>query len=343
MTDKLASSKANWPIYTGNRKPQDVSIPEPPPWRQYHHNVSPNDGYYNNYGEADAKRAKTYIPSKEVVKMVNAAIFLRRPLLVEGKPGSGKSSLAYSIACELKLGPVLRWNITSRSTRSEGLYAYDVLTRLHDYQLQQNSGQNIGDYFKLGPLGTAMLPTKRPRVLLIDELDKADIDLPNDLLHVLEEGTFEIDELKRESKVDISIPTTDGTSATICNGLIECSEFPIVIMTSNGERDFPLPFLRRCLRLYVHTPDEEQLKNIVLQHFSKKFDDPSNKLQLLIKAFVESNKNGTVATDQLLNAVYMTFGENVQNIEEDTLKKIQETLMQSLQDNIGPVQDDNSK
>jgi MoxR-like ATPase len=135
---------------------------------------------------------------------------LRRPLLVTGPPGSGKSSLAYAVARELRLGPVLRWNITSRATLHDGLYQYDPLSRLYaagraaarevppDDELPTDGG--LQDHLRLGPLGTALLPYGRPRALLIDEIDKCDLDLPNDLLNILEEGQYEIPELVRAAR-----------------------------------------------------------------------------------------------------------------------------------------------
>ena len=131
--------------------------------------------------------------------MVNTALFLRRPLLITGKPGSGKSTLAHSVAYELNLGPVLRWPITTRSTLQDGLYRYDAIARLHEASLRGGTPK-IGPFVQLGPLGTAMVPTRWPRVLLIDEIDKSDIDLPNDLLNIFEEGEFEIPELASGSR-----------------------------------------------------------------------------------------------------------------------------------------------
>src|SRR5262249_15364466 len=143
-------------------------------------------------------------PGAEELEMINAALYLRRPLLVTGSPGAGKSTLAHSVAAELGLGRVLRWPIVSRTRLVDGLYHYDAIARLQDVQVAAHSRAggvdpttDIGSYVRLGPLGTALLPSDTPRVLLIDELDKSDIDLPNDLLNVLEEGEFSIPELER--------------------------------------------------------------------------------------------------------------------------------------------------
>jgi len=144
-------------------------LPDPPPWRRF---------------GTQRPRGTTFQASPEEKQAINAALYLRRPLLVTGKPGTGKTSLAFAVANELKLGRVLRWSITSRSTVSEGLYRYDAIGRMQDRQLHPKETPDIGKYLRLGPLGTALLPSKLPRVLLVDELDKSDIDLPNDLLDI---------------------------------------------------------------------------------------------------------------------------------------------------------------
>src|SRR5262249_6461132 len=182
---------AGWKLFQGDGQVRDVCFPPPPPWR--------------NLARAAAHRGETYRPTEREVDMVNAALHLRRPLLIEGPPGSGKSSLVYAVQRELKLGPVLHWPINSRSTLRDGLYRYDAVGRMNDKgrQILNTAGEgvvsdeDIGDYLVLGPLGTALVPSDRPRALLIDEIDKSDVDLPNDLLHVLENGWFEIAELVR--------------------------------------------------------------------------------------------------------------------------------------------------
>lgn len=210
--------------------------------------------------------------------MVNAALYLRRPLLITGRPGTGKSSLAYAVARELGWGSVLRWSITSRSALQQGLYFYDAVARLQEASLQTNavpgvpaatsSIPDIGRFIRLGPLGTALLPTRCPRVLLIDELDKSDIDLPNDLLNIFEEGEYIIPELQRlRTQEPVQVLPYDGEDLVpVVEGRVRCNTFPFVVITSNGEREFSGPFLRRCLRLKLNPPDPTKLARILDAH-----------------------------------------------------------------------------
>jgi MoxR-like ATPase len=261
------------------------------------------------------ERGRLYQAGDDLIELVNAALYLRRPLLVTGKPGTGKSSLAYSIAHELTLGPVLYWGITSRSTLQESLYRYDAIGRLQETNLHRVTGDagpapDIGRYVQLGPLGTALLPQVRPRVLLIDELDKSDIDLPNDLLNVFEEGRFDIPELGRlptdQSTVDVMIH--DGTDRVpVPRGRVRCRAFPIVVITSNGEREFPPAFLRRCVRLDLRPPDADRLTKIVdaLLGGDGAGEAGAAERDQLIANFVDRREQGDLATDQLLNALYL--------------------------------------
>jgi len=322
LFDKEKDMTANWLIFQSEvTAPHDgiKRLPDPPPWREM--KGIPVDL------PLEAEPDPHYIVDQETAQLVNAAIYLRRPLLVTGKPGTGKSSLARAIAYQLQLGKVLIWSITSRSNLKDGLYTYDAIGRLQDANMPGDETPQLGKYFRLGPLGTALLPSKNPRVLLIDELDKSDIDLPNDLLHVFEEGWFEIPELVRVAKphpdVDVRIYGSES-EIKIWGGRIECRAFPIVIMTSNGEREFPAPFLRRCIRLDLKEPDKETLARIVRSHFDL---HELNQAQLdLLERFMEKRKQKSLATDQLLNAIFM-----VKNEIHDP--EIQDNLLRALSTN----------
>jgi MoxR-like ATPase len=310
---------SEWKVFRGNDLPHDAisRLPPPPPWRDF-----------RKLGES---RGSTYRPSEHEIEMVNAALYLRRPLLVTGTPGTGKSSLAYSVARELGLGPVLRWSINSRSTLVEGLYQYDALARLRDANLEELGqatsranaagtvetirGGDIGRYLKLGPLGTALLPDDRPRVLLVDELDKSDIDLPNDLLHVFEEGAYEIPELVRIAdlapEVAVLPDGVEGTGdkVTIRGGRVRCEAFPFVVLTSNGERELPPAFLRRCLRLDIAAPSEDRLRQIIQAHLD---GVETGTVEKILADYIQRRDSGhLLATDQLLNAIYLVAQGNL--------------------------------
>ncbi len=325
---------ANWHIYKGAGSPHndiEQRLPAPPNWRTF---------------KTD-RRGETYQVSGDEIELVNAALYLRRPLFISGKPGVGKSLLAYAVAHELNLGPVLLWPITTRVTLKDGLYDYDAIARLQDASLQSKNptsplasplglsdstlAPDIGKYLRLGPLGTALLPAKKPRVLLIDEIDKGDIDLPNDLLHIFEEGEFVIPELARLSQQSEEIyvmpynGVSDNDRIIIKAGRVLCDAFPFIILTSNGEREFPPAFLRRCLRLDMKFPNEKQLTEIVKAHLGPTL---SRQAERLIKDFSDRlEKKEDLATDQLLNAIYLTTQANITLDDRDMLKK---ALLRSL-------------
>ena len=310
----------DWKIFKGNNT-QDTNwtLPEPPSWRDFN----------NSESDPKKRRAETFQARSEEIDLVNAALYLRRPLLVTGKPGTGKTSLAYAVAYELGLGEVLHWPITTRTTLKDGLYNYDAIGRLQDAKDKDKDKDNlaeIGKYINLSSLGTALLPSDKPRVLLIDEIDKSDIDLPNDLLHIFEDGEFEIPELRRiADKLDqVEVQTAyKDQKATIEKGRIRCTSFPFVILTSNGERDFPPPFLRRCIRLNIQEPDKTELERIVKAHLQLD-DELSEKADNLIEQFLKKRQNGELATDQLLNAVYLVTRENspTGTTKDDLIEKI---------------------
>ncbi|WP_320779701.1 MoxR family ATPase [Streptomyces sp. CRN 30] len=304
-----------WPVYTGTSAPHDGidELPGPPPWRSFDGGPAlptPADHQDASATSPDRlHRARTYRATDRAVQLVNAALYLRRPLLVTGPPGSGKSSLPYAVARELRLGPVLRWNIASRTTLHDGLYSYDPLSRLYAAgraaAAEVPPDGELEDHLRLGPLGTALLPYGRPRALLIDEIDKGDLDLPNDLLNVLEEGQYEIPELVRAARHTPSAEVmVDGTDdrVTVERGRVRCRAFPFVVLTSNGEREFPPAFLRRCVRLELHQPRATHLEQIVRAHLG----EPDAYARELIARFLSRGTDGELATDQLLNALYVT-------------------------------------
>jgi len=316
----------DWWIYRGTGRPlQDVvlaeRLPSAPPWRTFTGGPLPElDVVPPDDGEADRRLGmEHHLSARHVdpheVEMVNAALYLRRPLLVTGRPGSGKSTLAYRISRELGLGRVLRWPITSLTTLKSGLYGYDAIGRAQAAGTRPAvsaapSGEYqeppIGEFVRLGDLGTAFLPRRLPRVLLIDELDKSDSDLPHDLLNLFEDGEFTIPELARSARrsplVEVFTADPNGT-AMLEGGRVACAAFPVVVITSNGERDFPPAFLRRCLRFETKDPDTEQLAAMVAAHAV----DPDNQHRSrLIEEFVaRSAALGGLPADKLLDAVYL--------------------------------------
>lgn len=339
----------DWRIYRGAGLPHDgvQRLPGPPPWRDFAAVGSESestDGTDPAATDPSAARrlgvqrrlVENHHPRPAEVDAVNAALYLRRPLLVTGNPGTGKSTLAQAVAHELGLGRVLRWPIVSRSSLQDGLYRYDAIGRLQDVQLERAQGgaaapssapAGIGSYVRLGPLGTALLPSEQPRVLLVDELDKSDLDLPNDLLNALEEGEFAIPELERiaDREPVVDVLTDDGRKAPVRGGRVRCTNFPFIVLTSNGERDFPAALLRRCIQLELEPPGEEQLTAMVEAHLGS---EAATDGRDLIERFLGREPGEIIAADQLLNALYLT--QHAPRAERVTRERIAEMLMRPL-------------
>ena len=237
-----------------------------------------------------------YVATRDLMMAVNAAITLERPLLIKGEPGTGKTVLAHEIAKGLG-APLLEWNIKSTTKAQQGLYEYDAVARLRDSQLGDDRVHDINNYIKRGKMWEAFTSEKRP-ILLIDEIDKADIEFPNDLLHELDKMAFFVYE----------------TGETIT-----AKQRPIIIITSNNEKDLPDAFLRRCFFHYIQFPDDETMAKIVEVHY------PGIKSRLLsaaMKRFYEVRAMPGLkkkpSTSELLDWLKLLL---VEDIDPDTLKE----------------------
>lgn len=188
--------------------------------------------------------SSSYVASAELMGAVNIAVTLQKPLLIKGEPGTGKTMLAQAVADALGKR-LLIWNVKSTTKAQDGLYVYDVVQRLYDSQFGTHGVDDISRYIKLGKLGEAFQSAEQV-VLLIDEIDKADLEFPNDLL-------WELDQM------EFYIPETQET--------VKARQRPIVIITSNAEKELPDAFLRRCVFHYIEFPDQAQMEKIVHVHF----------------------------------------------------------------------------
>ncbi len=245
---------------------------------------------------------KNYVATQDLKMAVNAAITLERPLLIKGEPGTGKTVLAHEIATALD-APMIIWNIKSTTKAQQGLYEYDAVARLRDSQLGEGKVHDISHYIKKGKLWEAFESEKRP-ILLIDEIDKADIEFPNDLLHELDQMSFHVYE----------------TGETIT-----AKQRPIIIITSNNEKDLPDAFLRRCFFHYIQFPDADTMAEIVNVHFP---DIKSRLLGAALKRFYEVRDMPGLkkkpSTSELLDWLKLLLVEDIdpEIIKEADPKKI---------------------
>lgn len=238
-----------------------------------------------------------YVAADELMNAVNIAIALKKPLLIKGEPGTGKTMLAEAIAESLNMDLYI-WSIKSTTKASEGLYVYDTVQRLYDSQFGEGDVKDIAQYIKLGKLGEAFTSEKQC-VLLIDEIDKADLEFPNDLLWELDKMEFYINETKETVKAKTR---------------------PIVIITSNAEKELPDAFLRRCIFHYIEFPDAEKMTEIIKVHYG---DVENSLVAEAMEAFYEIRDMKEIqkkpSTSELLDWIQalMISGVDIRKIKEE--------------------------
>ena len=258
---------------------------------------------------------QNYISTEDLNVAVNAAITLEKPLLIKGEPGTGKTELARQVSDSLGLD-IIEWNIKSTTKAQQGLYEYDAVSRLRDSQLGDKKIENIGNYIKKGKIWNAF-ESKERSVLLIDEIDKADIEFPNDLLQELDKMEFFVYET---------------------NEIVKAKKRPIVIITSNNEKELPEAFLRRCFFHYIQFPEIDTLKKIVQVHFP---EIKKSLLEAALHRFFEvreiSGLKKKPSTSEALDWIKLLLLEDINPIDlksdgKDLLPKLHGALIKNEQD-----------
>ena len=258
---------------------------------------------------------KNYIATEDLTVAVNAAVTLERPLLIKGEPGTGKTELAKQVALGLDLD-MLEWNIKSTTKAQQGLYEYDAVSRLRDSQLGDQRVNEISNYIRKGKLWESFESNKKV-VLLIDEIDKADIEFPNDLLQELDKMSFYVYE----------------TGKTIA-----AKHRPVVIITSNNEKELPDAFLRRCFFHYIKFPDQETLQKIVKVHFPTIKDDLlSTALSQFFEIREQTGLKKKPSTSEVLDWLKLLLSEDLkpEDLRRETssaLPKLYGALLKNEQD-----------
>ena len=247
-----------------------------------------------------------YIATDELIEAVNASIKLEKPLLIKGEPGTGKTKLAEEVAIKFNTD-LIKWNIKSTTKAHQGLYEYDAVSRLRDSQLGDKKVNDIANYIKKGVLWNSFVSKKRP-VLLIDEIDKADIEFPNDLLQELDTMEFFVYETGE---------------------FIKAKQRPIVIITSNNEKDLPDAFLRRCFFHYINFPDINTLEQIVKVHYP---DIKKNLVNASINSFLSVRDTVGIkkkpSTSELLDWLKLILADDIE--AQDLVKKNNKNILPPL-------------
>ena len=247
-----------------------------------------------------------YIATDGLIEAVNASITLEKPLLIKGEPGTGKTKLAEEIALKFNT-KLIKWNIKSTTKAHQGLYEYDAVSRLRDSQLGDDKVNDVANYIKKGVLWNSFVATKKP-VLLIDEIDKADIEFPNDLLQELDTMEFFVYETGE---------------------FIKARQRPIVIITSNNEKDLPDAFLRRCFFHYINFPDVNTLEQIVKVHYP---DIKKNLVNASISSFLSVRDTVGIkkkpSTSELLDWLKLILADDIE--AQDLVKKNNKNILPPL-------------